>query len=106
MGSTPHLKWCFRGGSMFDRRLQGFILGGVLLLPATAGAGLDKDEKAWLEGVKPIMLSSEEKIFNSLKTKEDRAEFQKIFWARRDPDLLTPENDTPKLVADRIEVAR
>jgi len=92
---------------MSDRRIRGFVLGSVvlLLLPVAATA-LDKEEKAWLEEVKPIMLSSEEKIFNSLKSKEDRAEFQKIFWARRDPDLLTPENETQKLVADRVAIAR
>ena len=39
--------------------------------------------------VRPIMLPDEEKIFKSLKDKGDRLEFQKIFWARRDPDLAT-----------------
>ena len=39
------------------------------------------------------MLADEEKTYKELKDKADRLEFQKIFWARRDPDLATPENE-------------
>jgi GWxTD domain-containing protein len=39
------------------------------------------------------MLPDEEKTYKNLKEKVDRAEFQKIFWARRDPNLETPENE-------------
>jgi GWxTD domain-containing protein len=64
------------------------------LMPALARADkLDKDAKAWLEQVRPIMLVEEEKTFRALTDKAERAEFQKIFWARRDPDLKTPENE-------------
>ena len=62
--------------------------------PASARAQkLDKEEKKWLDEVRPIMLPDEEKTFKSLKDKADRAEFQRIFWARRDPNLETPENE-------------
>ena len=54
---------------------------------------LDKDEKSFLDDVKPILLADEEKTFKKLKDKADRAEFQKIFWARRDPNLDTPDNE-------------
>ena len=47
---------------------------------------LDKEEKKWLDEVKPIMLAEEEKTFRELKDKTDRQEFQKIFWARRNAD--------------------
>ncbi len=60
--------------------------------PAMA-ADLDKDDKEWLEGVRPIMLPDEEKTYKDLEDKSDREEFRKIFWARRDPDLSTPENE-------------
>ncbi|HET9316144.1 MAG TPA: GWxTD domain-containing protein [Vicinamibacteria bacterium] len=64
------------------------------LVPAAAHAQkMDKDEKKWLEDVKPIMLADEEKTYKDLKDKADRAEFQKIFWARRDTDLETPANE-------------
>ncbi len=60
--------------------------------PAVA-AKLDDDDKKWLERVRPIMLADEEKTYKDLESKTDREEFQKIFWARRDPDLSTPENE-------------
>jgi GWxTD domain-containing protein len=66
----------------------------LLLLAAAASAAdkLDKESKKWLDEVAPIMLPQEERIFRDLK-KEDRAEFQKIFWARRDPAPDTPDNE-------------
>ncbi|MGH9889664.1 MAG: GWxTD domain-containing protein, partial [bacterium] len=54
---------------------------------------LDKEAKKWLDEVRPIMLADEEKTFRDLKDKSERDEFQKIFWARRDPDPRTPENE-------------
>jgi GWxTD domain-containing protein len=70
------------------------LLAASLLAPALVHAQkLDKEEKAWLDTVRPLMLPNEEKTFRGLKEKADRAEFQKIFWARRDPSLDTPENE-------------
>ena len=77
----------------------------ALLLPALVAA-LDKEEKQWVEEVKSLILPEEEKMFGSLKSKEDRLEFQKIFWARRDPNLLTPENEFQKTFAQRREEAK
>jgi GWxTD domain-containing protein len=81
----------------------------LALAPAAAHAQkLDKEEKKWLDEVRPIMLPDEEKTFRALKDKADRAEFQKIFWARRDPDLDTPDNeyqgtyDTTRAEVDRL----
>jgi GWxTD domain-containing protein len=85
-------------------RVLRLALTGALLLPTLAQA-LDKEEKQWLEDMKPLVLGSEEKAFNSLKSKEDRAEFQKIFWARRDPDLLTPENEWKPIFEERRAAA-
>jgi GWxTD domain-containing protein len=61
-------------------------------LPVVA-ADLDKDDKEWLEEVRPIILSEERQTFEDLEDKADREEFKKIFWARRDPDPETPENE-------------
>jgi len=88
-----------------NRRVSSLVLTSVLVLPALAAA-LDKEEKQWLEEVKAVALPAEEKIFNSLKSKEDRVEFQKIFWARRDPDLLTPENEFQKTFDERRSKAK
>jgi len=46
-------------------------------------------DKKWLDEVRPILLPDEDKTYKGLKEKGDRLEFQKIFWARRDPDLAT-----------------
>jgi GWxTD domain-containing protein len=80
----------------------------VSLAPAAARAEkLDKEEKRWLDEVRPIMLPDEEKTFRDLKDKADRAEFQKIFWARRDPDADTPDNEfQASYNAARTEVDR
>src|SRR5262245_29226554 len=67
---------------------------GLSLLPVPAHADkMSKEEKAWMDGVLPLMLQDEEKRFKELKDKADRLEFQKIFWGRRDPDLETPANE-------------
>lgn len=65
------------------------LLLGLLTVPALA----QRDAKKFLEEVRPIMLPEEEKQWKALKDKGDRDEFQRIFWARRDPDLETPENE-------------
>ena len=68
--------------------------GAVFLLAAgIARAELDEDDKAWLLDVRPLLLEEEEEVFRSLHSKEDRLELRRIFWARRDPDLVTPDNE-------------
>src|SRR5687768_8525204 len=76
------------------RRLRAVIA--VLLWlgpPAAVAQKLDKDAKKWLDDVRPIILPDEEKTYRDLKDKGDRDEFQKIFWARRDPNPDTPQNE-------------
>src|SRR5512143_1807231 len=69
------------------------LLGLALVQPGLAAAQkLDKDDRKFLDDVRPIMLPDEERTFKALKDKADRQEFQKIFWARRDADLSTAEN--------------
>ena len=73
-----------------------WLFAGIALLvavPSLRADKLSKEEKKWLDDVKPLMLADEEKTFKDLKDKADRDEFQKIFWARRDPDLDTPANE-------------
>ena len=70
------------------------LLALAVLSPALSAAQkLDKDDKKWLDDVRPLMPQDEEKTYRGLKDKSDRLEFQKIFWARRDPNLATPENE-------------
>ena len=51
------------------------------------------DSKKFIEQVRPILLADEEKQWKGLKDNKDKEEFQKIFWARRDPDLDTTANE-------------
>ena len=77
-------------------RSSGFaiLMALAFLSPGLAAAQkLDKDDKKWLDDVRPILTVDEEKTYKGLKEKGDRQEFQKIFWARRDADLATPENE-------------
>ncbi len=79
---------------MESRRVPALVLVVLGLAPGAAMAQkLDKDAKKWLDDVRPIILADEEKTYRAIKDKADRAEFQKIFWARRDPDVATPQNE-------------
>jgi GWxTD domain-containing protein len=77
------------------------VAGTVVLLPAAVGAQkLDDEDKKFLADVHPIMLRDEEATYRKLADKTDRLEFERIFWARRDPKGLsrnaesaTPVND-------------
>jgi GWxTD domain-containing protein len=76
------------------RKLAAVMAALLSLAPGAAVAQkLDKDAKKWLEDVRPIILPDEEKTYRELKDKGDREEFQKIFWARRDPNPETPQNE-------------
>jgi GWxTD domain-containing protein len=72
-----------------------FLAAAACVAPAAALAAekLDKESKKWLDDVRPLILTDEEKTFRGLKDKSEREEFQRIFWARRDPDLETPANE-------------
>ena len=65
----------------------------ILLFVSPALADLDKSAKKWVDDMRPLILPEEAKAYKGLKNNADAAEFQKIFWARRDPDLDTPENE-------------
>jgi len=84
-----------------------FLLAALTLTLSTGPsvwAGLDKEAKAWLEGVAPIMLPDEEKTYKDLKDKSDREEFQKIFWARRNPKGPTATENPYKAEYEKTKV--
>ncbi len=82
-------------------RARLFMLAALaVLIPDFAAAKLDKDDKKWLDEVRPIILSDEEEILKKIKKKEDRLEFREIFWARRDPELVTPQNEFREAYAE------
>jgi GWxTD domain-containing protein len=71
--------------------LIGTLAGGAHL--AAAEKGLDKASEKWLREVHLLMLPEEDALFRTLQSAEERKEFQRIFWARRDPDPTTPRNE-------------
>src|SRR5512143_2298622 len=82
------------------------LLGLALVQPGLAAAQkLDKDDRKFLDDVRPILLPDEEKTFKALKDKADRLEFQKIFWARRDADLAATGNQFQDEYTKRHEEA-
>jgi GWxTD domain-containing protein len=66
----------------------------------------EEELKDWMKGpVKVIALPSEEKLFKSLKTDEERKRFIEVFWQRRDPNPETVENESKKTFEERLEYA-
>lgn len=86
--------------------LLGLLAVAAGVAPAQAEK-LDKDSKKWLDSVTAIVLPDERDIYSKLKDRGERVEFEKIFWARRDPDPSTPANEyqadfeTRKAAADK-----
>jgi GWxTD domain-containing protein len=69
---------------------------------ASAAPKLDKESQRWLKDVHLLILPEEEEIYRNLGSADERREFEKIFWARRDPDPATAANE----LEDNIERAR
>lgn len=69
-----------------------------------AKIGLDPQSRQFLDYMSYIILPVEEKIFREMPP-EDRGEFIRDFWARRDPDPLTPENEYRTIFYNRLAVA-
>lgn len=66
---------------------------------------LDPDSKNFYETARLIMTKEEKEIFHHLPHKKSRQEFIKDFWAKRDPDPDTEENEFKDEFFRRIEYA-
>jgi GWxTD domain-containing protein len=66
---------------------------------------LDPASKEFYEKARLIMTKQENKIFRHLPDKESRQEFIEDFWAKRDPDRETEENEFREEFFRRIEYA-
>lgn len=66
---------------------------------------LDPTSKDFYETARLIMTKQENKIFRHLPDKESREEFIEDFWAKRDPDWQTEENEFREEFYRRIEYA-
>jgi len=66
--------------------------------------GLDVEDKEFLSKVRYIISKEEKKIYLEMP-KEDREDFKKEFWKRRDTDLDTEENEFKTQYFERIKEA-
>ncbi|NIM59717.1 MAG: GWxTD domain-containing protein [Candidatus Aminicenantes bacterium] len=79
----------------------------ILVYCASKGPGkvsLDPRSQQFLDYIGYIILSVEEKIFREMPP-EDRGEFIRGFWARRDPDPSTPINEFRQTYYTRLATA-
>jgi len=65
---------------------------------------LDSNSQKFLDFIRYIITSQEDRIFREMPP-EDRGEFIMDFWARRDPDPSTPENEFRSVYYTRLAVA-
>ncbi len=76
------------------------------LPPCSAEQELSKSDKRWLEEEVAALITKEEaRIFNELDSAEDRQQFKEYFWTRRDPNLMTPENEFRVELERRVRTA-
>ena len=94
-------------------RLNIYSLSGVFAILSLLGIGaiasegdkLSKKDKKWLEQEVHAFITAEEiEIFKDLRS-EDRELFKELFWARRDPDPMTPDNEFREEYKRRIKRA-
>ena len=72
---------------------------------ASEGDKLSKKDEKWLEREVHAFITAEEiEIFKDLRS-EDRKLFKELFWARRDPDPMTPENKFREYYKERVKRA-
>jgi GWxTD domain-containing protein len=74
--------------------------------PITVKGEVNKAYKDWVnKDVNLIITQEEKKAFNKLATDEERENFITQFWARRDPDPDTEENEYREQYYERIAYA-
>ncbi|PWT91915.1 MAG: hypothetical protein C5B54_04420 [Acidobacteria bacterium] len=65
---------------------------------------LQKNIDSWVKGPVSLLLTPQEKdVYKKLKTPEEKMQFIKIFWARRDPILRTRENEFKEEFYRRVD---
>src|SRR4029079_9297532 len=64
----------------------GALLAGAL---AVSAAAADKPAEHWLRDIRLLVLPEEDALYAQLKDPADRAEFERLFWARRDAHPAT-----------------
>ncbi len=83
------------------------ILAALILMSCgiSRKVALDPVSREFYETARLIMVQEEKNIFNHLPDQESRQEFIRDFWAKRDPDSDTEENEFKEEFFGRIEYA-
>jgi len=83
------------------------ILAALILMSCgiSRKVSLDPESREFYETARLIMVKEEKAIFNHLPDRESRQEFIRDFWAKRDPDSDTEENEFKEEFFSRIEYA-
>ncbi len=69
-------------------------------------AELSRSDRRWLEQeVAVIITAKEAQVFRDLDSNQDRKLFKELFWVRRDPNLITIENEFRAELERRMRVA-
>jgi GWxTD domain-containing protein len=67
---------------------------------------LSKQDKKWLEEEVTALITAEEiQIFEELPSDKDRQVFKELFWARRDLNPMTPQNEFKEEFMSRVTAA-
>jgi GWxTD domain-containing protein len=77
----------------------GSLLACAIVVGGAAASAADTSGERWFKEVRLLVLADEEALHATLADPADRAEFERIFWARRDPDPTTPANEFQGAVA-------
>lgn len=82
------------------------IIFALLLASATQPEPVRDVHQKWLEEDVPYIITERERaLFLSLESREERAHFITAFWAKRDPNRTTPENELEDEHYRRIDYA-
>jgi len=87
------------------KTLFAFLVLGMLGCGGARKIPLDPESHGFYETARLIMTKQEKDIFNHLPDQKSREEFIRDFWAKRDPDLDTEENEFKEEFFRRIEYA-
>jgi GWxTD domain-containing protein len=67
---------------------------------------LQKNIDSWIDSPVSLLLTDQERdVYKKLSTPEDKMQFIRIFWARRDPLLRTRENEFKQEFYARVDAA-
>jgi GWxTD domain-containing protein len=92
---------------LFQNLICFFFLASLMISCASKGpvkVTLEPESQMFLEMIGYIILPVEEKIFREMPP-EDRGEFIRDFWTRRDPDPSTPANEFRQTYYKRLQTA-